>query len=78
MYLVFMYDSCFYISGTVGSGGKKTTVVPVYTTMPEVRIKPVTHLPPPRTDKIYNIHVYEPNKGVGNSCMCVFVGVLGN
>ena len=46
-----------------GGRGKITTVVPVYPTMPQERTKPVTHLPPPRTDKIYDIHVYEPNKG---------------
>jgi hypothetical protein len=44
-------------------GGRTTTVVPVYPTMPAERSKPVTSLPPPRTDKIYDIHVYEPNKG---------------
>ena len=38
-------------------------IVPVYPTMPTVKTKPVTSLPQPRTDKIYDIHVYEPNKG---------------
>ena len=54
---------CVLLSGAGGGRGRTTTVVPVYPTMPEARTKPVTHLPPPRTDKIYDIHVYEPNKG---------------
>lgn len=44
------------------SGGRTTTVVPVFPTMPE-KTKPVTKLPPPRAEKVYDIHVYEPNRG---------------
>jgi hypothetical protein len=39
-----------------------TTVTPVVPTMPEKR-KPVTHLPPPRPNNIYDVSVFEPHRG---------------
>ncbi len=42
-----------------------TTVRRVVPTLPE-RTKPVTSLPPPRTDSIHDVQVYEPHKGEKN------------
>ncbi len=43
-------------------------MIPVVPTIPE-RKKPVTSLPPPRAETIYDVHVYEPHKGKGEGGM---------
>ncbi|XP_064399570.1 zinc metalloproteinase nas-14-like [Halichondria panicea] len=48
--------------GSTGPGRPTTTVTRVVPTLPE-RHKPVTSLPPPRTDSIHDVQVYEPHKG---------------
>ena len=50
--------------GTTGRGpsGRTTTITRVNPTLPERR-KPVTNLPPPRADQIYDVQVYEPHRG---------------
>ena len=40
----------------------RTRVVPTVPVLPE-RTKPVTHLPPPVSETIYDVHAFEPHRG---------------
>ncbi len=59
-------------SGRGSTGGRTTTVRRVVPTLPE-RQKPVTSLPPPRTDSIHDVQVYEPHKGKENHLTCLII-----
>ena len=61
--------------GSTGPGRPTTTVTRVVPTLPE-RHKPVTSLPPPRTDSIHDVQVYEPHKGEGGDCSYVVTKVI--
>ena len=50
------------VPGGRGGTGRRTTVTPVYPSIPE-RSKPVTQLPPPRSKTIHDVHIYEPHRG---------------